>query len=287
MVVLIGYTIVFASVLGGFVMAGGHLAALLQPAEFVIIVGAALGAFITANGGAPLKAILHAIPQAFRSSSYNKALYMELFALLFELLTKVRKEGLMSIEADVDDPSNSPIFSKYPVLIADHVSIEFLCDYLRLMVGGNLNPFEIENLMDLEIETHHHEVSLPVNALAKMADALPAYGIVAAVMGVVHTMESVGNVSPAELGRLIAAALIGTFLGILISYGFVAPVAARLEHQVSDQMRVLLCIKVTLLASLNGYAPPTAVEFGRKALVSEDRPGFLELEEHLKKSRGR
>ena len=155
------------------------------------------------------------------------------------------------------------------------------------MVGGNLNPFEIENLMDLEIETHHHEVSLPVNALAKMADALPAYGIVAAVMGVVHTMESVGNVSPAELGRLIAAALIGTFLGILISYGFVAPVAARLEHQVSDQMRVLLCIKVTLLASLNGYAPPTAVEFGRKALVSEDRPGFLELEEHLKKSRGR
>ncbi len=287
MFVLIGYTIVFASVLGGFVMAGGHLAALLQPAEFVIIVGAALGAFITANGGAPLKAILHAIPQAFRSSSYNKALYMELFALLFELLTKVRKEGLMSIEADVDDPSNSPIFSKYPVLIADHVSIEFLCDYLRLMVGGNLNPFEIENLMDLEIETHHHEVSLPVNALAKMADALPAYGIVAAVMGVVHTMESVGNVSPAELGRLIAAALIGTFLGILISYGFVAPVAARLEHQVSDQMRVLLCIKVTLLASLNGYAPPTAVEFGRKALVSEDRPGFLELEEHLKKSRGR
>ena len=287
MVVRIGYTIVFASVLGGFVMAGGHLAALLQPAEFVIIVGAALGAFITANGGAPLKAILHAIPQAFRSSSYNKALYMELFALLFELLTKVRKEGLMSIEADVDDPSNSPIFSKYPVLIADHVSIEFLCDYLRLMVGGNLNPFEIENLMDLEIETHHHEVSLPVNALAKMADALPAYGIVAAVMGVVHTMESVGNVSPAELGRLIAAALIGTFLGILISYGFVAPVAARLEHQVSDQMRVLLCIKVTLLASLNGYAPPTAVEFGRKALVSEDRPGFLELEEHLKKSRGR
>ena len=287
MFVLIGYTIVFASVLGGFVMAGGHLAALLQPAEFVIIVGAALGAFITANGGAPLKAILHAIPQAFRSSSYNKALYMELFALLFELLTKVRKEGLMSIEADVDDPSNSPIFSKYPVLIADHVSIEFLCDYLRLMVGGNLNPFEIENLMDIEIETHHHEVSLPVNALAKMADALPAYGIVAAVMGVVHTMESVGNVSPAELGRLIAAALIGTFLGILISYGFVAPVAARLEHQVSDQMRVLLCIKVTLLASLNGYAPPTAVEFGRKALVSEDRPGFLELEEHLKKSRGR
>lgn len=284
MFVLIGYTIVFASVLGGFVMAGGHLAALLQPAEFVIIVGAALGAFITANGGAPLKAILHAIPQAFRSSSYNKALYMELFALLFELLTKVRKEGLMSIEADVDDPSNSPIFSKYPVLIADHVSIEFLCDYLRLMVGGNLNPFEIENLMDLEIETHHHEVSLPVNALAKMADALPAYGIVAAVMGVVHTMESVG-VSPAELGRLIAAALVGTFLGILISYGFVSPLSTRLEHRLNDVHRVLQCVKVTLLASLNGYAPPVAVEFGRKALNSEDRPGFLELEEHLKKAR--
>lgn len=287
MFVIIGYIIVFSSVIGGFLLAGGHVAALIQPAEFIIIVGAAVGAFITAHGGAPMKAIFAAVPGAFKASRYNKALYMELFALLYELLSKVRKEGLMSIEADVDDPQNSPIFSKYPIVVDDHVVIEFLCDYLRLMVGGNLNPFEIENLMDIEIETHHSEGAMPVNALARMADSLPAYGIVAAVMGVVHTMESVGNVSPAELGRLIAAALIGTFLGILISYGFVAPVAARLEHQVSDQMRVLLCIKVTLLASLNGYAPPTAVEFGRKALVSEDRPGFLELEEHLKKSRGR
>ncbi len=284
MFVIIGYIIVFSSVIGGFIFAGGHVAALLQPAEFIIIVGAAVGAFITAHGGAPMKAIFKAIPDCFRSSRYNKALYMELFALLYELLSKVRKEGLMSIEADVDDPQNSPIFSKYPIVVADEVAIEFLCDYLRLMVGGNLNPFEIENLMDIEIETHHSEGSMPVGALARMADSLPAYGIVAAVMGVVHTMESVG-VSPAELGRLIAAALVGTFLGILISYGFIGPLSNRMEHRLNDVHRVLQCIKVTLLASLNGYAPPVAVEFGRKALNSEDRPGFLELEEHLKKAR--
>ena len=284
MFVIIGYIIVFSSVIGGFIFAGGHVAALLQPAEFIIIVGAAVGAFITAHGGAPMKAIFKAIPDCFRSSRYNKALYMELFALLYELLSKVRKEGLMSIENDVENPHESPIFSKYPAIAHDHHVMEFITDYLRLMVGGNLNPFEIENLMDIEIETHHNEGSMPVGALARMADSLPAYGIVAAVMGVVHTMESVG-VSPAELGRLIAAALVGTFLGILISYGFIGPLSNRMEHRLNDVHRVLQCIKVTLLASLNGYAPPVAVEFGRKALNSEDRPGFLELEEHLKKAR--
>lgn len=286
MFVILGYIVVLGSVLGGFISVGGHVAALIQPAELVIIFGSGIGAFLVANGGAPMKATLKAMPTLFKGDTYNKALYMELFALLYEVLTKVRKEGLMSVEADVDAPQESPIFSKYPMILKDHHIIEFICDYLRLMVGGNLNPFEIENLMDIEIDTHHHEASVPVGTLAKLADGLPAFGIVAAVMGVVHTMESVG-IPPAELGKLIAAALVGTFLGILLSYGFIAPLSQRLEFKAGDVSRVLITIKVTLLASLNGYAPQVAVEFGRKALQGADRPSFLELEEHVKNAKNR
>jgi chemotaxis protein MotA len=193
----------------------------------------------------------------------------------------VRKEGLMSIEADVESPDQSPIFAKYATITADHHAMEFLTDYLRMMVGGNLNAFEIESLMDNEIETHHHEGEVPIHALSKVADALPAFGIVAAVMGVVHTMESVG-IPPAELGKLIAAALVGTFLGILLSYGFVGPLAAALEHRLNEGSKIFQCIKVTLLASMNGYAPQVAVEFGRKVLYATDRPSFRELEDEVK-----
>jgi chemotaxis protein MotA len=198
----------------------------------------------------------------------------------------VRKEGLMSIEGDVETPEQSPIFSKYPMVTSDHHVVEFLTDYLRLMVGGNLNAFEIENLMDNELETHHEEGSVPIHAIEKMGDALPAFGIVAAVMGVVHTMESVG-IPPAELGKLIAAALVGTFLGILLAYGFVGPLATLLQHKLDESTKMLQCIKVTLLASLNGYAPQVAVEFGRKVLCSTERPTFMELEEDVKQRKAR
>jgi len=201
-------------------------------------------------------------------------------------LAKVRKEGLMSIENDVDNPESSPVFSKYPSVVHDHHVVEFICDYLRLMVGGNLNAFEIENLMDVEIETHHHEGEVPVSAVKAIADGMPAFGIVAAVMGVVHTMESVG-IPPAELGLLIAHALVGTFLGILLSYGFVGPLGTILEHRLGDSSRVFQTIKVTILASLNGYAPQVAVEFGRKALASNERPSFKELEDHVKQAKNR
>ncbi|WP_230370990.1 motility-associated protein [Paludibacterium denitrificans] len=157
---------------GGFVAAGGHLAALLQPLEVVMIAGAAAGAFVVANGGTPLKATLKALPTVFKPTPYNKAFYMELFSLLFEILTKVRKEGLMSVEADVDNPEASPVFTKYPAISGDHHVVEFVCDYLRLMVGGNLNAFEIENLMDVEIETHHHEAEVPVAAVNGIADGM-------------------------------------------------------------------------------------------------------------------
>lgn len=286
MLVIIGYVIVLGAVFGGFALAGGHLAALFQPLELLMIGGAALGAFVVGNSPKVLKSVLKTLPSLFKGSKYSKAVYMEVFALLYEVLAKVRKEGLMAIEGDVDSPADSPLFSKYPKIVADHHLVEFLTDYLRIMVGGNLNAFEIENLMDNEIETHHREGEVPVQALSKMGDGMPAFGIVAAVMGVVHTMESVG-LPPAELGILIAHALVGTFLGILLSYGFVSPLAYLLEHKLNESTKMLECVKVTLLASLNGYAPQVAVEFGRKVLYSTERPTFGELEEFIKQSKTR
>lgn len=286
MLVIVGYLIVLGSVFGGFALAGGHVAALFQPVELLMIGGAALGAFFVGNNGKAIKATLGALPRTLKGSKYSKALYLELMALLSEILTKVRKEGLMSIESDIDAPHESPIFSKYPGMMSDHHVIEFITDYLRLMVSGNMDAFQIENLMDNEIDTHHREGEVPIHTIARMGDAMPAFGIVAAVMGVVHTMGSVG-LPPAELGILIAHALVGTFLGILLSYGFVSPLSSLLEQKLNESTKMLECIKITLLASLNGYAPPLAIEFGRKVLYSTERPSFLELEEHIKQSKQR
>lgn len=284
MLVIIGYIVVAASVFGGFALAGGHMGALFQPVELLMIGGAAVGAFFVGNTGKTIKATLKALPSVLKGAKYSKDSYMELMALLYELLGKVRKEGLMAIEGDVENPHESPVFAKYPKILNDHHVVEFLTDYLRIMVSGNLNAMEIENLMDVEIETHHHEALVPAHVVAKMGDAMPAFGIVAAVMGVVHTMESVG-LPPAELGILIAHALVGTFLGILLAYGFVGPLAGLLEQKADESSKMFQTIKVTLLANLNGYAPAMAVEFGRKALLSSERPGFAELETHVKQKR--
>lgn len=284
MLVIIGYVVVCFSVFGGFAMAGGHLAALFQPIELLMIGGAAVGAFLVGNTGKVIKATLKDLPTVLKGPKYGKDTYMELMALLYELLGKVRKEGLMSIEGDVEAPHESPIFAKYPKVVSDHHVIEFMTDYLRIMVSGNLNAMEIENLMDVEIETHHHEAMVPSHVVAKLGDGMPAFGIVAAVMGVVHTMESVG-IPPAELGMLIAHALVGTFLGILLAYGFVGPLATLLEQKAEEGTKIFQTIKVTLLANLNGYAPAMAVEFGRKVLNSTERPSFIELEQHVKQKR--
>ncbi|HEY8102366.1 MAG TPA: flagellar motor stator protein MotA [Burkholderiaceae bacterium] len=281
MLVIIGYIAVVLSVFGGFALAGGHLAALLQPIELLMIGGAATGAFFVGNTGKAIKATLKTLPSLLKGSKYTKSLYMELMSMLFEILSKVRKEGLMSIEGDIDRPDESPIFSKYPAILSDHHIIEFITDYLRLMVSGNMDAFQIENLMDNEIETHHAEGEVPAHCIAKLGDGMPAFGIVAAVMGVVHTMESVG-LPPQELGILIAHALVGTFLGILLAYGFVGPLSSLLEQKLHESSKMYQCVKVTLLASLNGYAPALAVEFGRKVLFSTERPSFSELEEHIK-----
>ena len=262
------------------------LAALWVPMEYIAIVGLAVGGFVAGNDIKVIKATVGALPSIFKGSKFSKALYVDLLAMLFEVLSKVRKEGLMSIENDVENPHDSPIFSKYPTIAHDHHVMEFITDYLRMMVGGNLNAMEIENLMDIEIETHHHEVEIPAHIVTKIADATPAFGIVVAVMGVVNVMGSVGE-PPPVLGKMIGGALVGTFFGILLAYGFVAPVATILENKAHEGSKIYQVIKVVLLASMSGYAPQVAVEFGRKVLFSSDRPTFAELEAELKARRGK
>lgn len=286
MFVVIGYVVVCGMIFGAYALAGGHLGALWQPLEVMMIFGGAVGAFVVGNDSKAIKATLKAIPTLFKGSRYSKQMYMDLLALLFEILTKIRKDGLMSIENDIEDPEASALFAKYPNILNDHHLVEFMCDYLRLMVSGNMDAFQVENLMDNELETHHMEGHVPAHCIARMGDGLPAFGIVAAVMGVVHTMENVA-LPPAELGILIAHALVGTFLGILLSYGFVSPLASLLEQKLEESSKSLQTVKVVLLASLNGYAPPIAVEFGRKVLFSTERPGFTELEDHVKQTKSK
>ncbi len=283
MFVILGYLITFGAVFGVFIAHGGNIKVVLEalPFEMITIGGAALGAFIVNNQPKVLKATLKLLPQVLKGNKYTKARYMELLSMLYEILQKARKEGLMAIEQDVEEPEKSEIFKKYPAVGSDHHVIEFTTDYLRMMVSGNLNAHEIESLMDAEIETHHQEAHAPVAALTRLAGALPAFGIVAAVLGVVNTMGSVGQ-PPAVLGGMIASALVGTFLGILLAYGAVEPLAGLLEQKAEDASKEFACIKSTLLASMQGYNPATAIEFGRKVLFSGDRPGFAELEAHVK-----
>ncbi|TQC76836.1 flagellar motor stator protein MotA [Pantoea dispersa] len=280
MLVLLGYLVVLLTVFGGFALTGGQLGALYQPTELLIIGGAGVGAFIVGNNGKALKAVLKAVPSLLRGSRYNKAIYMDLMAMMFLLLSKSRRGGLMALEKDIEDPANSQIFSAYPRLLDDKTLLNFLVDYLRLMVSGNMNAFEIEALMDVEIETLEHEHEVPAHSLNSIGDAFPAFGIVAAVMGVVNALAAADRPA-AELGILIAHAMVGTFLGILLAYGFILPLASLLRQKSAEHIKMLQCVKVMLLSSLNGYAPQIAVEFGRKTLFSTERPDFVELEEHV------
>jgi len=283
MFVIIGWVVALGCVFGVYIAHGGNIGVVLHalPFEMIAIMGAAIGAFIANNQMKVLKGSIAGLANCFKGSKYTKARYMELMALLYDILQKARKEGLMSIEKDVEDPHNSPLFQKYPTVGGDHHVSEFITDYLRMMVSGNLNAHEIESLMDSEIDTHHHEAHAPVAALQRLAGGLPAFGIVAAVLGVVNTMGSVGQ-PPAVLGGMIGSALVGTFLGILLSYGIFEPLAGLLEQKVDESGKELQCIKTTLLASMQGYAPQVAIEFGRKVLYSTERPSFAELEGHVK-----
>ena len=283
MFLILGYLLSLICVFGVFILHGGKIGVVLEalPFEMATIGGAAVGAFIVNNQPKVIKATLASAMAAIKPSKYTKARYMELMTLLYDILQKARKEGLMAIEADVEEPHESEIFKKYPNVGTDHHVVEFMTDYLRMMVSGNLNSHEIEALMDSEIDTHHEEAHAPVAALNRMAGGLPAFGIVAAVLGVVNTMGSVGQ-PPAILGGMVGSALVGTFLGILLAYAFVEPLAGLVEQKAADAAKELQCIKTTLLASMQGYNPATAIEFGRKVLFSTDRPSFLELEDHVR-----
>ncbi|MBW8758715.1 MAG: flagellar motor stator protein MotA [Burkholderiales bacterium] len=283
MFVIVGWLVALACIFGVFVAHGGNIHVILHalPFEMITIVGAAGGAFLANNQMKVVKSAMKGIGSCFKGSKFSKARYMELLSLLYDILQKARKEGLMSIEKDVEDPHGSALFQKYPIVGNDHHVVEFVTDYLRMMVSGNLNAHEIESLMDSEIDTHHNEEHAAVAAIARLAGGLPAFGIVAAVLGVVNTMGSVGQ-PPAVLGGMIGSALVGTFLGILLAYGFVEPLGGLLEQKVEDAGKELQCIKTTLLASMQGYAPQVAIEFGRKVLYSLDRPTFIELESHVK-----
>lgn len=283
MFVIIGFLFSMACIFGVYIGHGGNIGVVLKalPFEMTTILGAALGAFLINNQMKVVKAAFKGMAGCLKGSHLTKQRYMELLALQFDILQKARKEGLMAIEQDVENPEQSPLFKKYENIASDHHVVEFITDYLRMMVSGNLNAHEIESLMDAEIETHHQEAHAPVAAVARLAGGLPAFGIVAAVLGVVNTMGSVGQ-PPAVLGGMIASALVGTFLGILLAYGVFEPIGGLMEQKMEEASKEFQCIKTTLLASMQGYAPATAIEFGRKVLFSDVRPTFTELEGHVK-----
>jgi len=283
MFVIVGWLVILVCVFGVYIFHGGNIMVILHalPFELITIGGATIGAFLANNQMKVVKATVKGLAECFKGSKYTKARYMELMALMFDILQKARKEGLMAIEKDVEEPHESELFKKYPAVGSDHHVVEFITDYLRMMVSGNLNAHEIESLMDNEIDTHHHEAHAAVAAIQRVAGGLPAFGIVAAVLGVVNTMGSVGQ-PPAVLGGMIGSALVGTFLGILLAYAFAEPLAGVLEQKVDEGGKELQCIKTTLLASMQGYNPSTAIEFGRKVLYSTERPTFIELESYVK-----
>ncbi|HEY5597429.1 MAG TPA: flagellar motor stator protein MotA [Kiloniellales bacterium] len=278
MLVIIGSVVVVVAVIGGYALPGGHLAVLFQPFEFMIIGGAAIGAFITSNTKTILSGAGKGLSRVLKGPRHRKDSYMELLALLYQMFKLARSKGNLAIERHIEEPEESALFSNYPKVLADHHAMTFLCDYLRLLTMGTENPHELETLMDQDLHTHHEEENAVANALRTMADGMPALGIVAAVLGVIHTMGSITE-PPEILGHLIGAALVGTFLGVLLSYGFVAPLASGLSNVIEADGRFYHCMKAGILAHIAGHPPAISVEFARKTLPSDVRPGFLELEE--------
>ena len=267
---IIGIIVVFASVLGGYVLSHGKIAALIQPFEVLIIGGAAFGAFLQANPG---HMTMHVIKKSMKmfGSRFSHAFYLEVLGLVYEILNKSRREGMMAIEADIEDAAASPIFAKYPTVLADERMTAFVCDYLRIMSTGNME------LLSMKEELEH-----PSHAVTGIADGMPGFGIVAAVLGIVVTMASLGDGDQAAIGMHVGAALVGTFFGILAAYGFFGPLAKCLEHDAKEELNLYESIKASLVASASGMPPSLAVEFGRKVLYPKHRPSFAELEQAVR-----
>ena len=281
MFAIIGIVLVFVSVVGGFLMEKGHIQVLLQPAELLIIAGAASGTLLAANPSHIIKEIAGGLVGVLKGSPFGKERYLNTLKMMYQFLNKVRKEGLLSVEMDVEKPEDSLIFQNYPDFLADHHARDFVCDTLRMAITGGVEPFDMDQMMELDMEVHVHEAMQPVNSLSTVADALPGLGIVAAVLGVVITMGSLGGPQE-EIGRKVAAALVGTFLGILLCYGVVGPLSANMAKTADAQNQYLHMLRVLILSFLKGSAPMIAIEMGRRAIPAHVRPSFDEMEQMCK-----
>ena len=282
---IIGIVVVFGAVVAGYLMEHGNLRVLMQPAELIIILGAAIGTVLIANPLHILTKIGSGIAGAFGGSPFNKNMYLDSLKMMFELFARARKEGLMSLESDSDAPDQSAVFSKYPKFLKDHHALHFVCDSLRMAASGGIEPFDADQMMELDMDVHHHGATQPVTALSTMADSLPGLGIVAAVLGVVITMGALGG-PPEEIGKKVAAALVGTFLGILLCYGLIGPLAANMAKIADDEHAYYHVLRVMLVALLKGTPPTVAIEIGRRAIPSHVRPTFQEAEAHIKDKGG-
>jgi len=281
MFAIVGIVIVFAAVIGGFLMEKGHIAVLVQPAELLILVGAATGTLLVANPMHIIKGVAGGLLGVLKASPFGKDRYLSTLKMMYQFLNKVRKEGLLSVEMDVEKPKESSIFKNYPDFLGDHHARDFVCDTLRMAITGGVEPFDMDQMMELDMEVHHHEATEPVNALTTVADALPGLGIVAAVLGVVITMGSLGG-PPEEIGEKVAAALVGTFLGILLCYGVAGPLSSSMAKAADAHNEYLHVLRVLLLSFLKGSAPMIAIEMGRRAIPAHVRPSFDEMEKNCK-----
>jgi chemotaxis protein MotA len=286
MLVLVGLVVVTISVFAGFALEGGPLPLLVQPVELMIIAGAALGTLLIGSSPAVLKQLIRQMLAAMKSSPYSKSLYLELLQLMYALLVKAKKNGLIALEKDLAAPASSPIFSAHPAILAHHEALEFICEALGMLVDGTMRPDDFEAVLDAHIETHHDEEVKAAALLQKVGDTLPGLGIVAAVLGIVITMQHVDG-SPGEIGHHVAVALVGTFLGILLSYGYVQPMSANLEMQANAGGRFLRCIKNGFVAFSRGAPPLVAVEVARHVVFSDDRPDAEQLAEACRSLAGK
>ena len=281
MFAIIGIVVVFGAIVAGYLMEKGNLMVLVQPAELIIIGGAALGTLFIANPMHIIKSMVGGVMGVLKPSSFNKARYLDTLKMMFEFLNKVRKEGLLAVENDVEKPKESELFKKYPAFLKDHHVMDFVCDTLRMAITGGVEPFDMDQMMERDMEVHHHGIVAPISALSTVADALPGLGIVAAVLGVVITMGAIGG-PPEEVGHKVAAALVGTFLGILMCYGVVGPLAANMTKGADDANDYLGVLRVLMLSFLKGNAPLIAIEMARRAIPAHVRPSFAETEKACK-----
>ena len=277
MFAIIGIVVVFGCVIAGYLMEHGNLKVLIQPAKLVIIAGAALGTLLVANPLHIIKKILSGISSVFVGSKFGEQAYLDTLKMLYDLLNKARKDGLMALEADVEDPGKSPVFTKNPAFLKNHHVCNFVCDSMRMAITG-IDAFDLDQMLDLDMEVHHHDATQPTAALSTMADSLPGLGIVAAVLGVVITMGALGG-PPEEIGHKVAAALVGAFLGILLCYGLVGPIAANMTKAAEEEHAFLYVLRVLMVSFLKGSAPIMAVEMARCAIPGHVRPSFKELEQ--------